>query len=69
MNIIQLDFFKNEEECELENLRKVVAECKSSNERVRKKLFAENGKHVKEINELKERLTHLERFVCHLKMV
>lgn len=67
MNLVQLDFFKTEEECEIEALRKEVEACRLSGDRVRKKLFAENGKLTKEVNDLKERLVYLERFVCHLK--
>lgn len=67
MNLVQLDFFKSYEECELDQLKKQIEACRISNEKVRKKLFAENGKHIKEIHDLKERITHLERFVCHLK--
>jgi len=67
MNLIQLEFFKTAEECEMEAMRKEIAGCLLSSEKVRKKLFAENGKLTKEVIDLKERLSHLERFVCHLK--
>ena len=67
MNLVQLDFFKTAEECEIDALRKDIDDCRKSNDKVRKKLFAENGKHVKEIMDLRERVEHLERFVCHAK--
>ncbi len=58
---MQLDFFWDaktvEMKCEIRSL-------KDSNERVRKKLFAENGKLKKEVSSLQERLDVLERNIC-----
>jgi hypothetical protein len=65
MMAIQLDFFKTEEESEIEAMHKKIQEVKLSNDKVRKKLFAENGKLVKEIMDLKSRLEILERNICH----
>ncbi len=61
---IQLDFFKTEEQCEIEALSKLVSEVKASNDRVRKKLFADNGRLNKEIMDLRERLEIIERNIC-----
>ena len=41
---IQLDFFLTEEECEMRLMRETIEKVRLSNDRVRKKLFAENGK-------------------------
>ncbi len=61
---IQLDFFKTEEQCEIEALSKLVSEVKASNDKVRKRLFSENGRLTKEIIELRDRLEILERNIC-----
>lgn len=65
MNIIQLDFFKTEEQSEIEHLRKIVDDIKSSTDKVRKKLFAENGSLKKDMVELKSRLEIIEQNICH----
>lgn len=64
MNALQLDFFKTEEESEIEILSLAINEVKASNDKVRKKLFAENGKLTKEIMELRMRLEILEAGLC-----
>jgi hypothetical protein len=64
MNVVQLDFFKTEDECQIDALRKGFADVKSSSDKVRKKLFAENGKLTKQILDLQERVEILERGVC-----
>ena len=65
MNILQLDMFKSIEECEIDDLRKAIKDMKSSQEKVRKKLFAENGKLTKNIMDLNSRLEILERHICN----
>jgi len=61
---IQFDLFKSKEESEIESLRKAVDAAVESSHKVRKKLFGENGKLVKRMNELEERLDILERNIC-----
>ncbi len=64
MSALQLDFFKTESECEIESLRKEVSDLKKSQDKVRKKLFAENNEHKKIIDDLSDRLYLLERNIC-----
>jgi len=64
MNAIQLDFFKTKEECEIEAMHRKIHEVKLSSDKVRKKLFAENGKLIKEVMDLKSRLEIIERNIC-----
>jgi len=64
MNAIQLDFFKSDEECEIDCLRKEVSALRLSQDKVRKKLFSENGSLKKDVLDLKERIAILERFIC-----
>ena len=57
----QLDFFRDPEIC------KVEADIRATNEslsRVRKKLFAEHGKHKKLIDDIVMRLEIIERNIC-----
>lgn len=61
---IQLDLFQTEEECEMIQLRKSINEIHKTTEKVRKKLFAENGANKKIIEELRERLEIIERNIC-----
>lgn len=58
---LQLEFFKDFNTVRLED---EIRKQKESNERVRKKLFAENGKLKKELTELQERMAILERNIC-----
>lgn len=60
----QLDLFKTPEESEMEALRKAFLEVKESADRVRKKLFAENGKLVKQVIDLTQRMEIIERNIC-----
>lgn len=68
MNAIQLDFFKTEQECEIESLRNQFSthkkETKESSDRVRKSLFAKNGELKKKVDELEMRLGILEKHIC-----
>ena len=61
---LQLDFFKTLEESEIERLVRIVDEIKTSTNRVRKKLFAENGSLKMRVLNLEERLEILERNIC-----
>ena len=61
---IQLDFFKTEEECENEEIRRIVIEIKESSNKVRRKLFSENGELKRKVLDLENRLQILERNIC-----
>jgi dynactin complex subunit len=64
MLAIQYDLFKTKEESEMDALRLEMAKCKLSCDKVRKKLFSENGALKKEVKELSERLEIIERNIC-----
>lgn len=68
MNAIQLDFFKTEQECEIESLINQFnthkKETKESADKVRKSLFAKNGELKKKVDELETRLSILEKNIC-----
>ena len=64
MQPIQLDFFKSYEECERDAMRQSIAEIKISSDKVRRKLFAEQGLLKKEVFDLSERLQIIERNIC-----
>ena len=64
MNIVQLDFFKNEELCEINSLKEDVLAVKKSSDKVRKGMYAKLGELTKECNDLKERLSIMERYIC-----
>jgi hypothetical protein len=66
--LVQLDFFKTAEQCEIDALRIELQSVKLSCDKVRKKLFAENGKLVKMTIDLCERLDVLERHICRDKV-
>lgn len=68
MIAVQFDLFKTREECEIEALRLEITKIKLSTEKVRKKLFAENGTLVKRITQLEERLEIIERGLCTQKL-
>ena len=59
--LIQFDFFKDPEICGLEA---DIDGIRRSTDRVRKKLFAENGKLKQVVEELTIRLDILERHIC-----
>jgi len=61
---LQLDMFRTDEEEELIQLRKYVEEVKLSNDKVRKKLFADRGNDRKLLFEVEERLKIIEKFIC-----
>ena len=59
--IYQLDFF---EQPEISIVKARIEEVKESNDKVRKKLFAENGELKKRILELESRMEVIERNLC-----
>jgi hypothetical protein len=61
---IQYDFFKTEEESELEALRKRVEEIDASSHKVRKGIYAKHGELYKTIMDIEERLKIIERNLC-----
>lgn len=62
--MIQLDFFPLSKEEKLEN---ELQELKRSHEKVRKKLFAQNGELTKMYLELHHEFEDLKRAICHGK--
>lgn len=67
MYAIQLDFFKTEEQCELDALRLQVAALKQSLDKVRKGTYARLNEHGKDLIELKDDMALLKRYICHEK--
>lgn len=67
MVAIQLEFWKTPDQCEIEALRKEMSAVKTSTEKVRKKLFCENGELKKKSNDLETRLIYIERYLCNPK--
>ncbi len=64
--VLQLEFFKSFDVIKQEDeIRKVKESC----EKVRKKLFAENNKLRKELDEVKSRLDILEKNICSGEIV
>jgi len=61
--IIQLDLFQPKP-TEFDFIRADIAEIHESKEKVRKKLFAENGALKKRMLELEQRLEILEKHIC-----
>ena len=64
MPAIQLEFFKTEQECEIEALRKELREIKSSTDKVRRGIFARNGELTKEFADIRSRFDIIERALC-----
>ena len=62
--MIQLDFFKTEEECELDYIKQELKAVAESSTKVRKGTYARLNEIAKENYELKSRLEILERFIC-----
>ena len=59
---LQMDFFKSNEIVQMEQ---AIKSQKLSNDKVRKKLFAENGKLKKQVAELASRIAVLENTIGH----
>lgn len=64
MTSLQLEFFKSDEQCEIDSLRFEINEIRTSTHKVRKKLFQENGNLNKLIKDLCERMEIIERNLC-----
>jgi len=64
MNAIQLDFFKTEEECELDSLRKSIEEIRISSDKVRRGTYARLNVVSKECAELKADLEIIKMHLC-----
>lgn len=62
--MLQLDFFKTVEECEVDDLRKQLDETHRSLTAVRRGTYARLNEISKENVELKARLVILERHIC-----
>jgi len=61
MVAIQLEFFKTEQECEMDALRHALEQVRKSSEKVRKGTYAKLNELTKEATDLKIRLEILER--------
>jgi hypothetical protein len=61
---VQLDFWKSDEECEIDSLRLQVRGIHTSTEKVRKCLFARNNEIEKLVRDLSTRLEIIERNIC-----
>lgn len=64
MALIQLDFFKSDEQCEIEALREEVRALKTSLDKQRRKQFSLIGEIGKGLRELEERYVIIERNIC-----
>ncbi len=62
--VVQYDFWKSQEESEMDALRHEMAAVKASSEKVRRALFARNGELTKRMLDLEYRLEVLERNIC-----
>lgn len=64
MNCLQLDFFKTEQECEIDALRSSVESVKVSTDKVRRGTYARLNELGRECIDLKSRLEIIERNIC-----
>jgi len=62
--LVQLEFFKTPEECFQEQLIERIDKMEVSQNKVRRAVFARDGKQDFRLDELEERVKILERFVC-----
>lgn len=62
--MVQLDFFKTEEECEMDALRYSLEQVRKTTDKVRKGTYARINELTKESIDLKTRLEILERNIC-----
>jgi hypothetical protein len=62
---LQFDFFLSEKESEIDRLIRMTEEIKDSTGKVRRKLFSENSQLKKRVLELEERLSIIEKGLCH----
>ncbi len=63
--MIQLEFFRTKEECEISALRLTIEAVKSSSDKVRRGTYARLNEVSKENELLKTRLDVLERHICN----
>jgi hypothetical protein len=61
MALIQLDFFRDDD---ISIIRQELDRLKSSNDRLRKALFARHGELAKKYMDVHERLSIIERHIC-----
>ncbi len=61
---IQLDLWRSPEECEMIAMRETIERIRISQDKVRKRLFADHGKLRGGFEDLSERLAIIERSVC-----
>jgi hypothetical protein len=64
MSVVQLEFFKSVEECELDHLRETIETVKQSSDKVRRGMYAKLNEIAKENVDLKARLEIIERNIC-----
>lgn len=64
MYAIQLDFFKTQEQCEIDALRLQNNALKISLDKVRKGTYARLNEHGKSLLDHEERLAIVERVIC-----
>ncbi len=60
----QLDFFKEEKDCEIEALRKEVESIRKSSDKVRRGLFSRHGEITKLVIDIDQRLSLIEKNLC-----
>ena len=68
MYAIQLDFFKSEQEAELDSIRIRLEQVRQSSERVRKGAYARINELTQASIDLRARLEILERNICKGKI-
>jgi hypothetical protein len=61
---IQYDFFKTEEESEIECMKRSIEKIDESCHKVRKGIYAKHGEILKIVNDLQERLEIIEKNIC-----
>lgn len=61
---LQLDLFKSEQECELEQMRRDLSKGLKTIDNVRKGIFARQNEDRKILTEMNDRLAIIERFIC-----
>lgn len=62
--MIQLDFFKTDEELIIEDIQNRVEAIKISSDKVRRGTYARLNEQGKKVLELEERLCIIEKYIC-----
>jgi hypothetical protein len=62
--MIQLDFFKTDEELIIEDIQKRVEAIKISSDKVRRGTYARLNEQSKILLDLEERLSLIEKYIC-----